>query len=182
MQFLLLAGVLLLVQTGGVFAQSEEDVYDEPGWYKFQEKKPVAESAVILPPWPVKADRLEVSLGLSDFPFSLWIDPASISVDRSRVVRYTAILKSVDAGLNVSYEAIDCSDKTYRRYAYGSAGVFKPVRDSQWQRIVPRAMGRFRHVLRQRYLCPATGKKPVDKLIKRLKSDQPALLQDQQEE
>lgn len=182
MRFLLLAGLLLLIQGGYVLAQFEDDVDEEPDGYEYRQKQLLPEAAIIIPSWPALTDRIEVKLGLDDFPFTLWIDPASISVDRARVVRYTAILKSAGAAANVFYEAIDCTEKSYRRYAYGSAGRFRQVRDSRWMRIVPRGMGRFRDVLMQNHVCPVAGKKPVDRLIRRLRSDPAALLTDQQEE
>ena len=181
-QFLLFAWCLLLFYAGNAGAQSGEDDYEETDGFKFQEKAAIPESEVIIPPWPVLAEGIEVNLGLDDFPFTLLIDPASISVDRKHVVRYTAILKSVDAAINISYEAIDCADKTYRRYAYGAAGRFKQVRDSQWIRIVPQGAGNFRPVFMSSYLCPVPGEKPGEKLRARLRSDRASVLQDQQEE
>lgn len=182
MRFLLRRGWLLLLLAGTVQAQYEEDVYEGSERYDYTEKKPAAAAAVVFPSWPVVADSIEVSLGLDNFPFSLLIDPASISVDRARVVRYTAILKSANAVMNLSYEAIDCTDKTYRRYAYGSEGVFKPVLDSQWKHIVATGVDRFRDVLLHDYLCPVARKKPLEKVIRRLHSDQPSIMQEQQEE
>lgn len=182
MQFLLMGGWLLLLLAGTVQAQYEEDVYEGSERYDYTEKKAAAASAVVFPSWPVVTDSIEVSLGLDNFPFNLLIDPVSISVDRARVVRYTAILQSTNAVMNISYEAIDCTDETYRRYAYGSEGVFKPVRHSRWKHITAIGEDRFRDVLLRNYLCPVAGNKPVDKLIRRLHSDQPAIEQEQQEE
>ncbi|MEE9492619.1 MAG: CNP1-like family protein [Gammaproteobacteria bacterium] len=181
-QFLLFAGCLPLFFAGNAAAEFGEDDYGEADGFKFQEKAVIPESDVVIPRWPELDEGIEVNLGLDGFPFALLIDPASISVDRKHVVRYTAILKSVNASMNISYEAIDCADKTYRRYAYGAAGRFKQVRDSKWTRIVPQGAGRFRPVLMNSYLCPVPGKKPVDKLSKRLRSDRTSVLQDQQEE
>lgn len=183
MRFLLPLWYLFLIFTAGsAGAQSDEDVYKEPDGFEYQEKPALPESDVVIPPWPVLANSIEVSLGIDDFPFTLFIDPASLSVDRGRVVRYTAILKSVNAAMNVSYEAINCADDAYRRYAFGSGNVLKPVGDSHWIAIMPRGMERFRHVLMGSYLCPVPGKDPVKRLIKRLRTDRSTLLQDQQEE
>jgi hypothetical protein len=181
-QFLLFAGCLLLFSTGNAGDASAEDDYGEADEFTFQERAPIPESDVVIPTWPVLADGIEVNLGLENFPFVLLIDPASISVDRRHVVRYTAILKSANAAINITYEAIDCADKTYRRYAYGAVGRFKQVRNSQWLRIAPQGAGRYRSVLLNSYLCPVPGKKPVDKLSRRLRSDRASELQDQQEE
>lgn len=172
--------VLLLAGLAAAAAADEDD-YMEPGWFQYQEKPARPEAAVVLPPYPDLRNSIEVETGIRDFPFTLLIDPASLSIDGRQVVRYTVILQSRGA-TNVFYEAVRCSDRHYRRYAYGVAGVFKPLASSGWEPVQRAINRRYREVLLQHYLCPLPARKAVPQLIRRLRSDRATELSSEQEE
>jgi hypothetical protein len=147
----------------------DDDVYGEEGWAKFKEGRKWQEQEVVLPAYPRADDLIEVSLSLVDFPFTLWIDSASLDVGADRVVRYTGILRS-EAGVdNVFFEGIRCEKKEYQRYAYGSGGEFRPLQQPQWRSIRAVGQDRFRAVLVDGLLCPLPGYDRKEQLLDRLK-------------
>ena len=112
------------------------------------------EDAIAIPPYPLADDLIEVDLRLSDFPFTLLIDRKALSVGKDRVIRYTAVLRSRNGVENVSYEGIRCRHSEVQRYAYGSRGQYRPVRNREWRFIRKDGQDRFRNELVERYFCP----------------------------
>ncbi len=150
----------------------DEDVYGEEGWAKYKEGPEWREQELVLPDYPRADGLIQVPLSLRDFPFTLWIDAASLDVGEDRVVRYTGILRS-EAGVdNVFYEGIRCSKKEYQRYAYGSGGEFQPLQRPQWRPIRAVGQDRYRSVLMDGLLCPLPGYNRQQQLLDRLKARQ----------
>ena len=112
------------------------------------------EDALVMPSYPLANDLIEVELSLPEFPFTLFIDSKSLSVGKDRVVRYTAVLRSRNGVENVSYEGILCRHSKVQRYAYGSGGQFRPVRNRDWRFIRKDGQDRFRTELVGSYFCP----------------------------
>jgi hypothetical protein len=165
--------VTLLLLTGGPVARAfDEDVYGEEGWAKFKEGPKWQEQQVVLPAYPRADNLIEVPLSLQDFPFTLWVDSASLDVGDDRVVRYTGILRSKAGFENVFYEGIRCAKKEYQRYAYGSGGEFQPLQRPEWRRIRRVGQDRFRAVLMDGLLCPLPGYDREQQLVDRLKARQ----------
>ncbi len=133
-----------------------------------------AEGELRLPTYPAAAGSIEVSLQVADFPFSVFIDPDSISIDNRRDVRYTVILKADSGATNVFYEAIRCDTGQYRRYAYGSSGQFKVLPVSEWRFIRAGSADRYRGALLKYYLCPLPARNAAEILISRLRQRGPA--------
>jgi hypothetical protein len=73
------------------------------------------EEAVVMPSYPPADNLLEIDLSLPEFPFTLFIDPQSLSVGKDRVIRYTAVLRSRNGVENVSYEGIRCKHSQVQR-------------------------------------------------------------------
>jgi len=129
------------------------------------------EGAVVMPPYPQADDLIQVDLSLPDFPFTLFIDRHSLSVGKDRVIRYTAVLRSRNSVENVSYEGIRCKHSQMQRYAYGSGGQLRPVRNREWRFIRKDGQDRFRTELVDHYFCPLpigdTERQILDKLKSR---------------
>jgi hypothetical protein len=126
------------------------------------------EEEVVIPPYPQADDLIEVELQLPEFPFTLFIDPKSLSVGKDRVIRYAAVLRSRNGVENVSYEGIRCKHGKVQRYAYGSGGRYRPVRNRDWRFIRKYGQDRFRTELVEQYFCPLplgdTERQILDKL------------------
>jgi hypothetical protein len=167
---LLIPVTLVLLMGGPVARAFDENVYGEEGWAKFKEGPKWQEQDVVLPAYPRADNLIEVPLSLRDFPFTLWIDSASLDVGEDRVVRYTGVLRSEAGAENVFYEGIHCAKKEYQQYAYGSGGEFQPLQRPQWRRIRPAGQDRFRAVLMDGLLCPLPGYDREQQLVDRLKA------------
>ena len=153
--------------TAGIEDLDDEEVFDrgkeipESGWQ---------EDTVVMPPYPPADDLIAVDLALPDFPFTLLIDRNSLSVGKDRVIRYTAVLRSRNGVENVSYEGIRCKHSQVQRYAYGSGGRFRPVRNRDWRFIRKDGQDRFRTELVERYFCPLPLGDTESQILDKLKS------------
>lgn len=152
---------------------SDDDIYGESATRGVEAPERAGEGEVRLPDYPGDTGAIEVPIDLDDFPFTLLIDPGSVSVDNRRDVRYTVILKSNTGASNVAYEAIRCDTGQYRRYAYGSSGRFKPLGASEWRYIQPRGPEAYRQVLMRYYLCPLPARREAETLVARLRRGGP---------
>lgn len=147
--------VLCLVASNVIFA-GIEDLDGEEDFDRVKQAPGTGwkEDAVVMPPYPAADELIEVDLSLSEFPFTLFIDPHSLSVGKDRVIRYTAVLRSSNGVENVSYEGIRCKHSKVQRYAYGSGGQFRPLRSRDWRYIRRDGQDRFRRALVDDYFCP----------------------------
>jgi len=153
--FMALCAILCLAASNAIFA-AVEDLDGEEDFDRGKEApgSEWKEDAVVMPPFPLADDLVEVDLSLPEFPFTLFIDRQSFSVGKDRVIRYTAVLRSRNGVENVSYEGIRCNHSQVQRYAYGSGGRFRPVRDRDWRYIRKDGQDRFRTELVDHFFCP----------------------------
>jgi len=168
--FMALCGMMCLAVSNAMFAGIEDlDGEEDVDRHKEVPGSKWKEDAFVMPPYPTADDLIEVDLSLPEFAFTLFIDPKSLSVGKDRVIRYTAVLRSRNGVENVSYEGILCNHSQVRRYAYGSGGRFRPVRNRDWRFIRKDGQDRFRMALVEHYFCPPplgdTERQIVDKLI-----------------
>jgi hypothetical protein len=148
--------MLCLAASNALFA-GVEDLDGEEDFDRGKEDVPESEwkeEAVVMPSYPMAEHLIEIDLFLPDFPFTLFIDPHSLSVGKDRVIRYTAVLRSRNGVENVSYEGIRCKHSQVQRYAYGNGGQFRPVRNRDWRFIRKDGQDRFRIELVEHFFCP----------------------------
>ena len=79
-----------------------------------------------LPAYPQDGRLLELNMDTTGF--RTYIDPQSLTAGADKVVRFTSVLVSASGVWNVTYEGLHCGEKSYRRFAYGSAG--------QWHELI----------------------------------------------
>jgi len=151
----------------------DEDLYGEPSEFKFKEGPGWQEQAIELPGYPDNDGLIEVDLALNDFPFTLLIDPASLSVGEDRIVRYVGILRAESGVENVVYEGMRCTTRQYRRYAYGSGGRFYPVANSEWRYTGPGGQDRYRTTLMENFFCPLPSVNQAHQILEKLKKANP---------
>lgn len=151
----------------------EEDIYGEDALPAYIEPEKKPERPLVLPPYPDSDKLIQVDLKLRDFPFTFWIDPASLDVDEEGVIRYTAVLRSASGAENVVYEGIRCTRRQYRRYAYGAQGRFHLVGKSQWQFLRPVSQDRYRATLIDEYFCPLPSGDTRAQILRKLKTRYP---------
>jgi CNP1-like family protein len=124
-----------------------------PGGYKpqFEEDKPWEEQKWSLPPYPA----MDSLVGFDTEPtsaFRFFVDPASVSVGKDGVVRYTLVARSSSGALNVSYEGLRCESRERRLYAFGREDkTWAPARSGDWTRIFSSP---YHVALADDYFCP----------------------------
>ncbi len=168
--FLALA-IMASLGAGNMVVAGIEDLDGEEDSVRYQEApgSEWKEDAVVIPSYPQADDLIEVALSLPEFPFTLFIDRKSLSVGKDRVVRYTAVLLSENGVENVSYEGILCRHSKVQRYAYGSGGKFRPVRNRDCRFIRKYGQDRFRTELVNHYFCPLPLGNTEDQIMDKLK-------------
>ena len=124
---------------------------EQSDWERLQGKPAAAESEVQMPAFPVAARLVEFEKG-NGSGFRFYIDPATLSVGKDRVVRYVLVARSQDDAQSVSYEALRCDTADYRVYAFGQRdGTWTRARTS-W-RPLSSAQPR-QYILFTDYFCP----------------------------
>lgn len=127
-----------------------------------------------LPSYPAGRELIQVELDLRNFPFALFIDPQSLSVDGDQVIRYTAVLRSGTGAENILYEGIRCSRRMTRPYAYGSAGAFRLAQNSKWRFIQSGGQDRYRNALVSEYFCTLSVRRPRSEILRKIESRSPS--------
>jgi hypothetical protein len=112
------------------------------------------EAAGIEPPaYPGAEGLLRFSVS-SASDFSFFVDSASLSVGKDRIVRYTLVARSPSGVDNVSYEGISCIAGEFTIYAIGLRDATWRAVAPQWKPIERKGVQRWHSVLAQEYFCP----------------------------
>ena len=166
-------------------ALADSDFEDAPVGFDSNmnfERAPWAEGAMELPAWPgEERDLLRLNVSTEGLPYTIYLDPASLTTGADRVVRYTVVMVSSTGIRNVTYEGLHCGERNYRRFAYGIDGAWQPVRDSTWQRITGHGLNRYRKLLYEDYLCDTSrGYQDAAELVRRLSrvATDPVIIED----
>jgi hypothetical protein len=105
-----------------------------------------------LPAYPAN-ERLVSFFVSSASQFKFYVDRASVSVGRDRIVRYTLVARSASGAENISYEGMNCMAGEYIVYAVGVQGSWLS-RPGEWRPIEPRSVQRWHNALQREYFCP----------------------------
>lgn len=171
----LLLCVLLLPAGPSLAIDSDDDVYKEDAIRSYVDTLPEEiaepeEEKLAIPPYPREENLIEVDVGRYGYPYRVFVDAASLSVGKDRVVRYTTVLRSPSGVDNVSYEGIRCPRSQFKRYAYGSGGEFYPAtRTDEWKRIHQTRQDLHRKLLADEYFCPLPAGDQVAQILARLR-------------
>lgn len=116
-----------------------------------------AEAQVSFPEYPKPENYLPFEVS-GTTPFDFFVDAKSVSVGADGEVRYTAIAKSPDGALNITFEGMRCTTHEFRIYAFGRAdnSWFK-ARDSKWREIRVDPRNAQRSVLHGDFFCSIGG-------------------------
>ena len=101
------------------------------------------------------------------------IDPASLRVERERVVQFTLIVTSASGVRNVSYEALRCDRGDQRLLAIARAdGSWSVLRNSQWRHLNTEDTVNRHHPELFARLCSGGAAASLDaaRLVQRLRS------------
>ena len=137
--------VLLLLLAAGCATQEMSD------WERSNIDARPAEENLVLPPYPQSAKLLPFDVSDSG-GFRFFVDGATLSVGKDRIVRYVLVARSPDGAQNVSYEGMRCSTAEYRVYALGRPDATWSDSRSGWRSLTG-APARQRALYRE-YFCP----------------------------
>jgi hypothetical protein len=155
--FLLLAVDLLAAPRKSPFDNPNEIIRDDI------EETPWKEGESDLPPYPKEGNLLEFEVAEPRSRFQYFVDSASISVgEDDTLVRYTLVIRSHNGHDNVLYEAMNCTQRQYKTFAYGARGKkFKMMRKPRWRAIMDTRNNRYRRDLWEFYLCDFDTRKSL---------------------
>ncbi|MBK1723491.1 CNP1-like family protein [Thiocystis violacea] len=115
---------------------------------------PWKEATSRLPPWPRDADLIEFELDGPADAFRYFIDGKHLEIGPDRVVRFTLVAQASNGTRNLSFEGIRCTLKgQYKVYAYGAAGHFMPLEQSDWQSLSDLSAEPYRRDLWRYHFC-----------------------------
>lgn len=136
----------------GSFPRSDKEHYDDD-----EEEKPWQEQKdVKLPAFPNQADLAEFYVS-SVATNKFFIDASTLAVGADGVVRYVLVVKASGGATNVSFEGINCKDRSWRLYATGrSDNSWNRSQASriQWRPIENKPVNRHHAALSRDYFCP----------------------------
>lgn len=160
--FLMLCAYPLAAQHNPYGVREDEPNADEPAPWK--------EGGTDLPAYPKEDDLVHFPVYGGSQGFDYYLDKASLSVGKDRLVRYTAVVKSRTGARNVLFEAINCRDGAYKTYAYGTqAGGFRALSNPAWRPLTESGGMAYRDELARQYLCSGYGTpRKMEEIIKRL--------------
>jgi len=151
-----LIGLLWASPSLAVKNWSFDDPHDAP--LRYEEGEAWKEQKLKdLPPFPVADKLLEIQFEHPGSRFRFFIDPASLTIGKDRVVHYTLVLESNRSGnRNIMYEGMRCATREYKTLAYGTKkGEFRPLGRPKWLSIDRARSNWFRRDLWEFYLCRA---------------------------
>jgi hypothetical protein len=134
-----------------------------------EEAKVWQQQSLVLPAYPVDGRLLELDVNTPGF--RTYIDPASLSAGKDKVVRFTTVQVSAAGVRNVIYEGLHCGTQRFRRFAYGLAGKWHATVGGDWRPLPDRGTGEYRKELYFRYMCnPVEPYATADRILRRLRS------------
>lgn len=145
-----LAVCLALPLAAAAQLQPRDRAADSIDWDKDKDKP---ESEAQLPPPPQNLIRYDPGRPSS---MQFFVDAPSVSLSEDGLVRFTSVARGEGSSANVTFEAIRCTTREYKIYAYGKAdGTWSPARDPQWKPIRTVQLDGHRATLFLNYFCPS---------------------------
>jgi hypothetical protein len=153
---------------------------EEGGWQPghYVQPEPWKEGAIELPAYPQRKDLLPVKVNTGGQPYTIYIDPGSLTKDEDGVVRYTVVLISAADVWNVSYEGLRCGENSFRRYAYGFDGEWRDAGQRDWKPITGLGINRYRRIFYDYFMCnPSELITNAEQILRNIRSPSRGLLE-----
>jgi len=140
----LLAGLLLSAAASAALGLRDEDP-DAPRW---------EEEDLLLPAFPQEANLREFYVSATT-THKFFIDAATLSVGKDRVVRYTLVVRTSGGATNVTHEGMRCETGEFKVYATGHRdGSWVAARRSVWRPVENKPTNRYHAALSRDFFCP----------------------------
>jgi hypothetical protein len=121
-------------------------------WERAHLAETVAEETVPPPRFPRPADLVALDVPAPS-GVRFFVDPATVSVGRDRVVRYVLVGRSASGIDNVTFEGLRCAPREFRVYALGRADRSWGGSAGPWQTTRSAEVSPARRALAQDYFC-----------------------------
>ncbi|MDP2822734.1 MAG: CNP1-like family protein [Sulfuritalea sp.] len=147
----------LLWMVASAFAQAPDPLGIPRFNTNFEEGAPWQEQQeVALPAFPRQEDLREFYVSPVATNMYL-IDVSTLAVGTDGVVRYVLVVKTSGGATNISFEGINCRDRSWKHYATGrSDGTWAKSRASriEWRPIENKPVNRHHAALSRDFFCP----------------------------
>jgi hypothetical protein len=145
---LLVVGALVMGTFGTARAGlglRDNDDPDAPKW---------TEDEAVLPAFPQDANLKEFYVSaVANNKF--FIDAATLSVGKDRVVRYVLVIRTSGGAVNTTFEGMRCDSGEFKIYASGHRdGTWAKARSSEWRPIENKPVNRHHAALSRDLFCP----------------------------
>lgn len=131
--------------------------------------KPWKLGAVRFPPLPKPGKLIELDSSAIGTRYQYYLDPASVSVGKDGVTRYTIVIVSPSGARNVLYEGIHCDASNARTFGYATrtSRGFQPATGSRWEPLEINGARAYRYYLADRFVCDQVGSALDIKAVRR---------------
>ena len=125
---------------------------------RYEEEAPWQELKDVEPPtFPLQENLREFHAGPATTN-SYFIDASTLTVGDDRVVRYVLVVRTSGGATNVTFEGINCKDRTWKLYATGHRdGTWVKSRATrvEWRPIENKSVNPHHSALNRDLFCPA---------------------------
>jgi len=155
----LLAGVAVSV------AAQAPNPYSRPAYNtNYEEEALWQEQQEVEPPAFPKQENLREFYVSAVATNKYFIDASTLAVGADGVVRYVLVVKTSGGATNVSFEGINCKDRSWKHYATGRSdnGTWTKSRAAriEWRPIENKPVNRHHAALSRDFFCPMGN--PID--------------------
>lgn len=123
----------------------------------FEEDEPWQEQRDVDPPAFPRPENLREFYVSAVATNKYFIDASTLAVGTDGVVRYVLVVKTAGGATNVSFEGINCKERSWRHYAAGHGdGTWMPSRAirNEWRPIENKPVNRHHAALSRDFFCP----------------------------
>ena len=154
-----LAGVAACVfaQTPGVLGDGRTGHSAGRDDRNFQEDEPVLEMKDVEPPaFPKQENLLEFYVSAATTN-NYFIDASTLAPGMDGIVRYVLVVKTSGGATNVSFEGINCRERSWKHYATGRSDntwAKSSATRAEWRPIENKPVNRHHAALNREFFCP----------------------------
>jgi hypothetical protein len=142
-----------------VFAQTPGVLGDGRGGFSanYEEDEPVQELKEVEPPAFPKQENLREFYVSAATANKFFIDASTLAPGTDGIVRYVLVIQTSGGATNVSFEGINCRERSWKLYATGrSDGTWVKSRATrtEWRPIENKPVNRHHAELNRNFFCP----------------------------
>ena len=124
---------------------------------RYEEDEPLQELKEVEPPAFPKQENLREFYVSAATTNKFFIDASTLAVGSDGIVRYVLVVLTSGGATNVSFEGINCKERSWQHYAAGrsdSTWVKSRATRSEWRPIENKPVNRHHAALNRDLFCP----------------------------